>query len=102
AATPGMFARLWLSEAAAGAPATGNTDKATGAAPAPIMLPRSAVVRRAELNAAYVLDAQGRPLLRQLRLGRVQGEMVEVLSGLNLGERVATDPAAAARWKAQP
>ncbi|ALT78421.1 efflux RND transporter periplasmic adaptor subunit [Paucibacter sp. KCTC 42545] len=102
AATPGMFARLWLSEAAAGAPATDNTGKATGAAPTPIMLPRSAVVRRAELNAAYVLDAQGRPLLRQLRLGRVQGEMVEVLSGLNLGERVATDPAAAARWKAQP
>jgi len=102
AATPGMFARLWLSEAAGGAPATDNTGKAAGAAPAPIMLPRSAVIRRAELNAAYVLDAQGRPLLRQLRLGRVQGEMVEVLSGLNLGERVATDPAAAARWKAQP
>lgn len=100
AATPGMFARLWLSELASDAAPGAATGKST--APAPIMLPRSAVVRRAELNAAYVLDPQGRPLLRQLRLGRVQGEMVEVLSGLNLGERVATDPAAAARWKAQP
>jgi hypothetical protein len=34
-----------------------------------------------------------------VRLGRVDGERVEVLSGLAAGERVATDAQAAARTK---
>jgi multidrug efflux pump subunit AcrA (membrane-fusion protein) len=33
--------------------------------------------------------------LRQVRLGRVSGDFVEVLAGLAPGERVATNPAAA-------
>lgn len=83
---PGMYARLSLP-----VPATG------GAVAASPMVPASAVVRRGELTALYVLDPQGRPILRQVRLGRVDGDRVEVLSGLNAGERVATDPQAAAR-----
>ncbi|MEY8876469.1 MAG: efflux RND transporter periplasmic adaptor subunit, partial [Leptothrix sp. (in: b-proteobacteria)] len=68
------------------------------AAPAGLAsVPLSAVVRRAELTAVYVLDAQGQPLLRQVRLGHVDGSQVEVLAGLVAGERVATDPQAAAR-----
>jgi len=35
--------------------------------------------------------------LRQVRLGPVVGALVTVLSGLQAGERVALDPAAAAR-----
>lgn len=83
---PGMYARLSLP-----VPATG------GAVAASPMVPASAVVRRGELTALYVIDPQGRPLLRQVRLGRIEGDRVEVLSGLNAGERVATDPQAAAR-----
>lgn len=83
--TPGLFARVWLS------------DRAASAASQQLLLPRSAVLRRAELQAVYVLNEQGQPLLRQVRLGEAQGELVEVLSGLSAGERVATDPAAAAR-----
>lgn len=83
--TPGLFARVWLS------------DKAASTASQQLLLPRSAVLRRAELQAVYVLNEQGQPLLRQVRLGTAQGELVEVLSGLSAGERVATDPAAAAR-----
>jgi RND family efflux transporter MFP subunit len=83
---PGMFARLWLPVAGGGA----------SAAPS-LSVPLSAVVRRAEMTGLYVLDAEGRPLLRQVRLGRVDGDKVEVLSGLMPGERVATDPQAAAR-----
>jgi len=72
----------------------GDTPAATGASP---WVPMSAIVRRAELTGLYVLDAEGRPLLRQVRLGRSDGERVEVLSGLAAGERVAAEPQAAAR-----
>jgi hypothetical protein len=44
-----------------------------------------------------VIDGQGRAQLRQVRLGRSQGTQFEVLSGLQAGEQVATDPQAAAR-----
>ena len=86
--SPGMFARAWLSSPGAARPSTES---------AKLLVPRSSLVKRAELNAIYVLDANGKPLLRQVRLGAVQGEQVEILSGLNVGERIATDPAAAAR-----
>ena len=64
---------------------------------AALSVPLAAVVRRAELTGVYVLDAAGQPLLRQVRLGRTEGSTVEVLSGLMPGERVVTDPQAAAR-----
>ena len=83
---PGLYARVWLPVPAA----------ATGA-PATLAVPRSAVVRRAELTALYVMDANNNPVLRQVRLGRTEGDRVEVLAGLAAGERVATDPQAAAR-----
>lgn len=82
---PGMFARVWLPD--------------TGAAQAPdrLYVPRAAVVKRAEVNGVYVVDAQGAALLRYVRLGRSVGDEVEVLSGVAAGERVALDPQAAAR-----
>lgn len=84
-ALPGSFARLWVSGA------TGSAGKTS------LMVPSSAVVRRAELTAVYVLNPQGRPLLRQVRLGQAQGAQVEVLSGLSAGDRVVTRPELAAR-----
>ena len=92
ALSPGMYARLWLPVAASGT----DGNRAAGA-PAVLSVPLAAVVRRAELTAVYVLDAAGKPLLRQVRLGRSEGSTVEVLSGLMPGERVVTDPQAAAR-----
>lgn len=85
-AAPGMFARVWLSVPGTGAAATG-----------PLLVPARAVVQRAELTGIYVLDSEARPLLRQIRLGRPAGDMVEVLSGLRPGDRVALNPQAAAR-----
>jgi RND family efflux transporter MFP subunit len=82
-ATPGLFARAWLPLA--------------GTAEARLYVPAKAVLRRAELTAVYVVGAGGKPLLRQVRLGRPEGDRVEVLSGLAAGERVALDPQAAAR-----
>jgi RND family efflux transporter MFP subunit len=81
--TPGMFARLRL-------------PTATGAASS-LSVPVTAVVRRAEMTGLYVLDSNGRPLLRQVRLGRVGADGVEILAGLAAGERIALDPQAAAR-----
>lgn len=83
---PGQFARLWL---------PGAKDERAGG----VWVPAAAVVRRAEMTGVYVLDAQGRALLRQVRLGRRQGSEVELLAGVAVGERVATDPQAAARAK---
>lgn len=82
---PGLFARVWL-------PVGGSAK----AGPQRLFLPASAILRRAELTAAYVVDAQGKPSLRQVRLGRVAGDQVEVLSGLRPGDKVAADPQAAA------
>lgn len=84
-AVPGMFARAYF-------PLTGESRQH-------LLIPASAVLQRSELMAVYVLDVHGRALLRQVRLGELQGEEVEVLSGLSAGERVATDPAAAARQR---
>ncbi|HUG79387.1 MAG TPA: efflux RND transporter periplasmic adaptor subunit, partial [Burkholderiales bacterium] len=65
---------------------------AVGAAPK-LLVPRAAVIRRSELTAVYVLGDDGRPLLRQVRLGVAGDERaVEVLAGLKPGERVALDP----------
>ena len=82
---PGLFARVWL-------PVGGSAK----AGPQRLFLPASAILRRAELTAAYVVDAQGKPRLRQIRLGRVAGDQVEVLTGLRPDDKVAADPQAAA------
>jgi multidrug efflux pump subunit AcrA (membrane-fusion protein) len=87
---PGMFARLWLD-------AGKGTTSPTAAAVGPLLVPASVVVRRAEMTGVYVLDGQGRPLLRQVRLGRPAGDMVEVLSGVRAGDRIALQPQAAAK-----
>ncbi len=62
-----------------------------------VFIPASAVVRRAELTAVYVMGDGQRPQLRQVRLGPVQGALVEVLAGLDAGESLITDPQAATR-----
>lgn len=80
-ATPGMFARVHF--------VIGQAEKLT--------VPVSAVVRRGEVAAVYVLGADGRLSLRQLRLGDAVGAgEIEVLAGLAAGDKVATDPVKAA------
>ena len=92
-AAPGLFARLLLP----GAPVAAAADGARR-----LFVPGTAVVRRAEMTGLYVLDQAGAPQLRQVRLGPVAGDQVEILSGLDAGDRVATDPQAATRVVTQP
>ncbi len=61
-----------------------------------LLVPRAAVVERSELRAVYVVGDEGRVAFRQVRLGRAVGDHVEVIAGVARGERVATDPTAAA------
>ncbi len=74
---PGQFARARF--------VTGTTRA--------LAIPASAVLKRGEVTAVYVIDGEGRPLLRQIRTGEPAGEgEVEVLSGLSGGERIARNP----------
>ena len=81
-----MFARAWL--------------PGTPGEVARLWVPASSVVRRAELAGVYVVDAEGRPRLRQVRLGRARDGEMEVLAGVAAGERVAVDAQVAARYTA--
>lgn len=84
-ALPGAFARMWW----AGEAGAGQVAR--------LLVPASAVVRRAEMTGVYVQGSDGKPQLRQVRLGQPQGAMVEVLSGLRAGDRVAEQPQMAAK-----
>jgi len=78
---PGLFARVWLPGGAVG---KGGAER--------LYLPATAIVRRAEMTGVYVIDTQGKPSLRQLRLGQASGDRVEVLSGLRKDDKVAAEP----------
>jgi RND family efflux transporter MFP subunit len=88
---PGMFARVWVPGSSASAAAQNSAKDAAQAGR--VFLPLTAIVRRAEMTGVYVMDTQGKPRLRQVRLGRTTGQTVEVLSGVTVGEQVVTDPA---------
>ncbi|ENM5794411.1 efflux RND transporter periplasmic adaptor subunit [Vibrio mimicus] len=60
-----------------------------------LVVPNSAVLRRAELSAVYRVD-NGQRALNPVRLGQVYGDYVEVLSGLEQGDVVVT-PAVTAK-----
>jgi hypothetical protein len=73
---PGMFARAHF--------ATGSARR--------LAIPASAVVRRSEITAVYVVR-QDKVSLRQIRLGPANAQgLVEVLAGLNPGDIIALDP----------
>ncbi len=57
-----------------------------------ILAPRAAIVERGQLRGLFVADADGTARLRWVRLGREEGDRVEVLSGLAAGESVVVAP----------
>jgi len=84
---PGQETGLYPGMTVKAAFAVGETER--------ILLPSTALVQRSELSAVYVVAPDG-VSLRQLRVGRHYGARIEVLAGLSPGERIATDPRAAA------
>lgn len=81
---PGAFARVWLPNSTQTGPR--------------LLVPARALIRHTEFIGLYILTPEGRPLLRQVRLGPQTDDLVEVLSGVAAGEQVALDPQAAAQW----
>lgn len=57
-----------------------------------LLIPRSAVVARGQLHGVYVIDANQIAGLRYITLGKTAGQQVEVLSGLQDGEKMIAAP----------
>jgi RND family efflux transporter MFP subunit len=57
-----------------------------------ILIPQTAVLRRGQLTGLYVVDGEGTAHFRLIRLGRSFQDQVEVLSGINDGERYVVEP----------
>ncbi|MEO8544151.1 MAG: efflux RND transporter periplasmic adaptor subunit [Betaproteobacteria bacterium] len=69
-----------------------TTLSAAGAGAAErLSVPTRAILRRGELTAVYVAVTDGF-VLRAVRVGPAGGDMVDVVTGLRAGERVALDP----------
>jgi membrane fusion protein, multidrug efflux system len=59
---------------------------------ASLLIPRSAVVERGQLQGVYILDQNKIASLRYITLGKPSGQQVEVLAGLQDGESVIAEP----------
>jgi RND family efflux transporter MFP subunit len=57
-----------------------------------LLIPRSAVVERGQLQGVFVLDQNKFASLRYITLGKPSGSEIEVLSGLQDGERFVANP----------
>jgi RND family efflux transporter MFP subunit len=57
-----------------------------------LLVPQEAVVERGQLQGVYVVDAEQIAGMRYITLGRTSGQQVEVLSGLESGERIIAAP----------
>lgn len=60
-----------------------------------LRVPSGAVLNRAGIEGVFVVDAQGVAQYRMVRTGRIDGDQVEILSGLSAGDRVVTGNAGA-------
>jgi len=62
-----------------------------------LVVPASAVAYRSEVTGVYVIDENGAPSLRQVRVGKLNADgKIRILAGLEEGEMVAIDPVHAA------
>lgn len=57
-----------------------------------LLIPRSATVQRGQLQGVYVVGADGVASLRYVTLGSPENDQVEVLSGIEAGEKIIAAP----------
>lgn len=53
-----------------------------------LSVPQTAVIERGQLTSVFVLDEKGIAHLRLVKTGKVTGDRVEILSGINAGEQI--------------
>jgi len=58
-----------------------------------LLIPETAVIRRGQLVGVWIADAQERVRFQLIKIGRTRGERVEILSGLEEGDLIITEPA---------
>jgi RND family efflux transporter MFP subunit len=58
-----------------------------------LLIPLTALIERGQLTSTYVVDAQGVARLRLVTAGARYGDRVEILSGLDAGERIVVEGA---------
>lgn len=58
-----------------------------------LSVPAKAIIERGQLTGVFVVDGDGIARLRLIKTGKTLGDRVEILSGLNEGERVVVDNA---------
>lgn len=56
-----------------------------------LSVPRAAIVQQGQLSGVFVVDQSGVARLRLVKTGRIVGERVELLSGLNEGEEIISE-----------
>jgi len=56
-----------------------------------ITIPQRAIVEQGQLLQVFVVDPKGRAYMRMIRTGKTFGDRVEVLSGLNDGDRIIVE-----------
>ena len=83
---PGMFVKVGL--------VVGEAER--------LLVPVTALVTRSEVTALYVVTKNGVISLRQVRVGSVFGDRIEILAGLSVGDQVALDPVLATQQTAKP
>ena len=76
----GQFARLQV--------AAGRTET--------LLVPAAALTRFGQMERVFVVE-NGRAVLRLVKTGRITGDRLEILSGLNAGEQIVLAPPAALR-----
>jgi RND family efflux transporter MFP subunit len=69
----------------------GRAQFSRGEQPA-LLIPRSALVERGQLQGVFVLDRNKVASLRYVTLGKLTGAEIEVLSGLQMGEHFVANP----------
>lgn len=57
-----------------------------------IFIPATAVTRWSQFTGVFAVDEKNIVHLRYVQLGKAQGKLVEVLSGIDLGERIVVSP----------
>ncbi len=60
-----------------------------------ILVPRSAVITMSGLSGVYIVSADGNAVFQMIQPGEVQGDQIEVVTGLKSGDRVVVSRQAA-------